>query len=252
VEAALLALPRDAAASHTTALRLLGVEIGTEWPLHFSTNTTAQCFDKRLVLHRRKGQLHPTNVEGLPVLGPDRSFVDAATLLRWRDLVIVGDRLVHLGLTTVAGLQHYAHARHLDGVVRARRAAKYVRARVESPQETAVRLLLLFARLPEPETNVDICDDHGRFLARGDLVYAAYKVLVEYDGWHHERDARQRQRDHERREQLEAAGWRVIVVTAKDFETPRLIPIRVHAALRDRGYAGPRPVMSAMWPRWAA
>src|SRR5690606_39105564 len=126
----------------------------------------------------------------------------------------------------------------------------FVRARVESPRETAVRLLLIFARLPEPETNLDIVDAVGRFIARGDLVYPAFKVLVEYDGWHHERDARQRQRDHERREQLEAAGWRVIVITTKDFESPHLIPLRVHAALRDRGYTGPRPVMSTMWPRW--
>ena len=87
---------------------------------------------------------------------------------------------------------------------------------------------------------------------RGDLVYETNKVLVEYDGWHHERDARQRQRDRKRREQLEAAGWRVIVVTSQDLNSPSLIPLRVHAALRDHGYRGPRPFTNAMWHRWAA
>lgn len=252
VRGALLTLPHDAAVSHTTALHLRGVDVGRPWPLHFSTNTSAQTRARNIVLHRRRGKLHPIDFEDLPVLGADRSFVDSATILGLRDLVIAGDWLIHLGQTTLDQLTEYAHARHLDGVRRARRAVSLVREGVESPRETVVRLLLKFARLPEPLVNSEILDDHDEFLARGDLVYELYKVLVEYDGWHHERDSRQRQRDRERREQLEAAGWRVIVVTSQDLEKPTLIPLRVHAALASRGYRGPRPHMNAVWHRWAA
>ena len=78
---------------------------------------------------------------------------------------------------------------------------------------------------------MDIHDDRGRWLARGDLVFARHKVLVEYDGWQHERDARQRQSDHLRREQLEAAGWRVIVVTAADMARPWTVIARIRQAL---------------------
>ena len=252
VRGALLTLPADTAVSHTTALHLRGVDVGRPWPLHFSTNTPAQTRASTIVLHRRRGRLHPVDFEGLPVLGADRTFVDSATILRLRDLVVAGDWLIHLGQTTLDQLTDYANARHLDGVRRARRAARLVREGVESPRETVVRLLLKFARLPEPLVTHKILDDNGDFLARGDLVYELYKVLVEYDGWHHERDARQRQRDRERREQLEAAGWRVIVVTSKDLEAPNLIPLRVHAALVSRNYRGPRPHMNAVWLSWAA
>lgn len=252
VRGALLTLPADAVASHTTALHLRGVSVGRPWPLHFSTNTPAQTRITNIVLHRRRGWLHPVELDGLPVLGPDRTFVDSATILRLRDLVVAGDWLIHLGQTTLDQLTDYAFARHLDGVRRARRAAMLVRDGVESPRETVVRLLLKFARLPEPLVNRVILDDHGDFLARGDLVYEVFKVLVEYDGWHHERDSRQRQRDRERREQLEAGGWRVIVVTSQDLGSPNLIPLRVHAALVSRGYRGPRPHMNAVWHSWAA
>ena len=88
--------------------------------------------------------------------------------------------------------------------------------------------------------------------SRGDLVYRRFRVIVEYDGWHHERDARQRQKDHLRRERLEAAGWTVIVITAADMKDPLGIVRRVHNALVARGYCGPAPVMGTTWHRWFA
>lgn len=95
-----------------------------------------------------------------------------------------------------------------------------------------MRWILVSAGLPEPELNVDIHDDRGTFLARGDLVYRERKVLVEHDGWHHERDAWQRQRDVLRREALETAGWRVIVVTSADMRDPAGVIARVASALQ--------------------
>jgi very-short-patch-repair endonuclease len=76
---------------------------------------------------------------------------------------------------------------------------------------------------------------------RATWQYPAYKVLVEHDGWHHERDAAQRQRDHLRRERLEAEGWLVIVITVEDFRNEKSIAWRVYNALKLRGYAGPTP-----------
>ncbi len=87
-------------------------------------------------------------------------------------------------------------------------------------------------------------------LARGDQVYRSHRILVEYDGWQHERDAAQRVKDLGRRERLEAEGWRVIVVTVGDLSNPRTIVRRVHEALKSRGYEGPEPTMSMMWDTW--
>ncbi len=168
----------------------------------------------------------------MPTLGPRRTFVDCATVLSQRDLLAAGDWLVFNGLLDLLDLRSYVIESHLDGVRRARRIAPMVRERAASVYESYVRWDLIAAGLPEPEVNVDIHDDHGVWLARGDLVYRRWKVLVEYDGWQHERDAAQRQADHLRRERLEAAGWRLIVITIEDMRTPGIVVTRVRQALQ--------------------
>jgi very-short-patch-repair endonuclease len=83
---------------------------------------------------------------------------------------------------------------------------------------------------------------------------AARLVLpqVEYEGWQHERDPRQRQHDRERRELLEGAGWRVIIVTSADLEDKRAVVRRIHTALKARGYEGREPLFDAMWDKFFA
>lgn len=236
VETALRVLPDDAALSHVTNLRWLGFEVRPAFPLHFATARPLRRFHDDLVLHRYQGALSSRFVRGVPLLGPDRTFVDCGTLLSFKELVRVGDWLVAQKYTDPLTLRAYTLTSHLDGVQRARRAAELVREGVESPRETDVRLALVESGLAEPELNTDIVDDDGRFLARGDMVYRRWKVLVEYDGWQHERDAWQRQRDHLRREKLEAAGWLLIVVTTADMQAPKSVATRVARALVSRGY----------------
>jgi very-short-patch-repair endonuclease len=250
LRAALLVLPSDAVVSHVTALHLYGLDLGRAWPLHLSTNSSTHTRHKGLCVHRRKGRLAPHELDGIPVTGPERTLVDIATKVGLVELVQSIEWMLHRRLTTVDGLAAYAFARHLDGVRRVRRMLALVREGVESPMETVLRLMIVFARLPEPECNLEIRSGDGRFIARGDLVLTRWKVLVEYDGWHHERDGRQRQRDRERREQLEAEGWRVIVVTSEDMKIKRAVVLRVHAALAQRGYTGRAPVFNIMWTQW--
>lgn len=252
IEAARLVLPPDAAASHTTAMRLHGFTPSGRHDLEFSTNTRHPRRVPGVTLHRRLGTLHPREVRGVPTLGPDRTFVDVALRLPLPELVAFADHLVHHGLTSIDDLRWYVESHHLDGVRRARRTVVLARAGAESPPETVVRLMLRFARLPEPEVNGVITDEAGQFLARGDLVYRRWKVVVEYDGIHHERDPRTRQHDIRRRELLEAAGWTVIVITAADLGRPASVPGRVHAALAQHGYRGPVPVRSLLWSHWFA
>lgn len=252
LRAALRVLPAGSVVSHTSAMRLYGLHprAGRHTRWEFSTNRSVPTRLKEVRLHRRERLLHADLVRGLPTTGPERTFVDCALPLSFVELVQLGDHLVHGGLTTVDRLVEFAHTQHLHGVLRARRAVRFVRRGVESPLETTVRLMLVMARLPEPECNAVILDRVGAFLARGDLVYRSRRILIEYDGWHHERDAEQRVKDIGRRERLEAEGWRVIVVTVGDLASPRDIVRRVHQALTSRGYEGPSPVMSTMWDTW--
>jgi hypothetical protein len=253
LRAALLVLPEDALASHVTALRLWGYDLRPLLPLHFSTNTTSVSDRPEVTLHRRRGRLRAYVRERIACTGPDRTFVDCAALrINLVELVQAAEHLMHHGHTTLTELRDYLDACHIDGVVRARRAFGYVREGVESPMETLVRLALVFARLPEPEPNPDVLDAVGRFVARCDLVYWEYRVVVEYDGAWHERSKKQRARDRTRREALERLGWTVIVVLEDDLPNKRAIVWRVYLALRDNGYDGPSPHFNAMWTRWFA
>jgi hypothetical protein len=250
IRAALLVSPVDAVVSHQTALRLYGLELGDLFPLHISTRTRTHARRDNICPHQRRAPIATIETFGLPVTTPLRTLVDIATKVTLIELVQAVEHMIHHRHATLEDLGIYAMARHLDGVQRVRRVLGWIREGVESPRETTLRLMIVFARLPEPLCNVDIRDAQGSFLARGDLVYPELRVLVEYDGWYHERSAKQRKNDTLRRERLEAAGWRVVVVTSLDLLTPRDVVRRVHEALVERGHMGPGPTFSIMWSTW--
>jgi hypothetical protein len=120
------------------------------------------------------------------------------------------------------------------GVQRLRDSLEWVRPRVESRRETHLRLLVVRAGFPEPDTNITVPLRTGRKGVRGDLVYLKYKILVEYDGEQHRTDDAQYARDVERLDDLAADGWRVIRVTKSMKQTDVLT--RLAMALRARGW----------------
>jgi very-short-patch-repair endonuclease len=250
IEACLELGPPDAALSHTSALAIRGLSMRPLLPVHVATNTGRHVRRRHVIVHRFQGALDVEMAGGLPLLGAARTFVDCATMLTLPELVAVGDWMAARRLTTPSMLRTFADESHLDGVQKARLAAELVRAGSESVQESVTRFDLVANGLPEPAVNLSIQSDDGQFLARGDLPYPQFKVLVEYDGWYHERSAEQRQRDILRRELLEAHGWLVVVLTSRDLADPRRAAWRVFNALRSRGYDGPPPRLDARFGRW--
>ncbi|MFO6452383.1 MULTISPECIES: DUF559 domain-containing protein [unclassified Aeromicrobium] len=239
-----LVLPPDAAISHLTGLHLHLPDHFPEspdlhTPRHWSTNTTAQTRSPDVILHRRLARLRAGMLGPLPVLSPERCLVDSAISLSQAEIVRFGDALVRSGRMTPEAFSEFAWTRHLHGVQRSRMTAWRMRERVGSFTETDARLVLSVCGMPEPETNGAITVD-GRTL-HGDLVLRRWKVVVEYDGWYHERSAGQRRIDIMRREALEAEGWLVIVLTADDLRAPATLVGRVWRALTSRGYARPAP-----------
>jgi len=105
----------------------------------------------------------------------------------------------------------------------------------ESPQETRLRLLLVNAGLPRPETQIEFRDRRGRVCVRVDMGWRAWKVAVEYDGVQHWLDARQRSWDIERIALLEESGWTVVRVSAEMLARPDVVVQRVIAKLRAAG-----------------
>ncbi len=73
--------------------------------------------------------------------------------------------------------------------------------------------MLVLGGCPKPEVNAAIRDADGDWLAEGDLVWREARLVVEYDGRVHLTE-RQRRVDAQRRNQLMAAGWTLLIVTA--------------------------------------
>ena len=237
VDAALLLVPRDAAACDRTAAELLGLPVPADGQTHLAVSVN---YDRRRVRGIRVHRLAPSTeiatVGGRRVTPPLTTFLGLANSLNPLDLVVLGDAMVRRSLVTTSELVDAAAASNGRGVVLARRTAALVRPRVDSPMETRLRLLLVLSGLPEPETNRPATGHAGQWLATPDLRYQAERVVVEYDGRHHRERAEQYERDLPRRELMEREGWHVIVVTAHQFfGDPEGVALRVAAALRARG-----------------
>jgi hypothetical protein len=91
-----------------------------------------------------------------------------------------------------------------------------VDAGAESVRESQLRVILIEAGLPHPVTQYTVLTADGMFVARVDLAWPELRVIVEYDGAHHD-DPKQIARDRARINALRAAGWTVLVVDRAQF-----------------------------------
>lgn len=180
-------------------------------------------------------QLHPHEVcsrSGMTLTTPLRTAYDVGRCHLGDDGVIVLDALLAATrLTPDAVADFAAHKPGARGRRRLLAALKLVDPGAESPPETRLRLLLVRHRLPPVVTQIRL-DELG---IRLDMGWPRWKVAVEYDGLQHFADARQRARDIERWELLQAAGWRVVRVSAAMMSRPDGIVERVCAQLRAAG-----------------
>jgi hypothetical protein len=183
--------------------------------------------------------------QGLPLTSPAFTFACMGSL-PFVEIVALGDYLVRkyragYGRRTV-GKEAFASISELNDVVRLgrwpgatklRRALPLIREDSWSPRESRIRVLLVLAGLPEPELNADIFDDSGEFLGCVDLVYRAYKVIIEYLGEQHSDSFAS---DVERIERLRTAGWIVLQVTKVLARQPDVLISRVGNELKARGW----------------
>lgn len=182
---------------------------------------------------------------GIPMTTMKDTFLDVAKKYPLVDAVVLGDAMVREGYVSPRQLVAAAAAARGRGAERARRAAGLVRARVILPQESKLRLLLIFSGFPEPETGVEV-EAAGR-RRELDTAYREWRVAVEYDGRHHvERDL-QWSEDIERREELNGEQWNVVTVTGMQMWDPEHVIARVRAALVRAG--APLPAVSQEWRR---
>ena len=152
-----------------------------------------------------------------------------AGLLSGDESVVAVDQLIATGTTDLAEVRMLAASARGAGSARARRAVARADGLAESPQETRLRLLIARSRLPAPVAQYAVRLD-GRVIARVDFAWPERMVAVEYDGpWH--AAPGQFAKDRRRLNELTAAGWRVVFVTAVDLGREVELLARLEAAL---------------------
>ena len=235
--AALKISPKGSFASHHTAALLWGGWVPDTTETHVSVpdnlpRTKRQGIQAHRALSGSTGVRHGDILLSPPI---QTFFELAAARVSLVDLVVLGDSLVRARRATpdelVAASAHWIG----PGAALAGRAARLVRAGVDSPTETRLRMLIVLAGLPEPQVNLIIRHDGGAWSRRFDLCYPELKLIIEYDGKHHANDPEQWSRDILRREELENQGWRLIIINADSlFNRPSETLRRIRDALEDR------------------
>jgi hypothetical protein len=156
-------------------------------------------------------------VAGMPVSSPVRTALDFGCWYQTMTAVAGIDALARVTEIKVVDVEllarRYAGRR---GIARARQAVELFDPGAQSPKESWLRVVLIQAGLPRPQTQIPVLNEFGSAIAYLDMGWEDVKVAVEYDGEQHRSDRRQYTWDVRRLEMLERLGWIVIRVVAGD------------------------------------
>jgi hypothetical protein len=158
-------------------------------------------------------------VGDMPVTTPARTALDLACRYPLDTAVAMIDalaRATHLKMADVELLAERYKGRR--GIRRGRIALPLVDPGAESPRETWLRLLLIRAGFPPPQTQLPVYDEYGQLVAVFDMGWEHIKVAADYDGDHHWTDRRSFNHDIRRAEAVAELGWIDVRVTAEDTE----------------------------------
>jgi hypothetical protein len=184
------------------------------------------------VLTRRDALLDDETqlMNGRAVTTPERTAFDIGRRGAIRSAVVRLDALARATGFKVDDVLAIAKRHpHAPGLRRLEAALELVDPGSQSPRESYLRLLLIDAGLPRPQTQIPVLGTDGIPVAYLDLGWEEHMVAVEYDGEQHRTDRRQYVKDIRRQEMLERTGWIVVRVVAEDG--PANIIRRVRAAL---------------------
>ncbi|OBF03796.1 hypothetical protein [Mycobacterium sp. 852002-10029_SCH5224772] len=155
-------------------------------------------------------------VQGMRVTAPARTALDLASRYPKRTAVAAIDALAQVVELKPADIdlvaERYAGRR---GIKAARVVIGLIDSGAQSPKETWLRLLLIDAGFPRPQTQIAVRNEWGWAEAYLDMGWEDIKVAVEYDGDHHRSVRSQYAKDIGRLEMLERYGWIVVRVIAE-------------------------------------
>ena len=176
-------------------------------------------------------------IEGIRVTTPARTALDLARRYP-TDLAVASiDALAQAAELKLADIELLVDRyRGRRGIKAARAALEMIDGGAQSPKETWLRLLLMRAGFPRPQTQIAVRNEWGWIEAYLDMGWEDIKVAVEYDGDQHRSSRAQYVKDIRRLEMLEQRyGWIVVRVIAEDRPDDiirRVAQARAHRAGR--------------------
>lgn len=179
-----------------------------------------------LVSHRVTRHPHALrDYGGAWISAPEQTWLELASALSRKELVALGDQILRRPYERYEGRTDpwtsidrlravIGDAAGTHGVKRARQAVELVRVGADSAQETALRLAVIDAGLPEPELQVPAVDGDPSS-PRADLGDRRRKIAMQYDGSTHF-DPEKARRDQRRDNAFIAAGWTLLRFNRED------------------------------------
>jgi very-short-patch-repair endonuclease len=209
--------------SHTSAARLHGLylwDVDDLIHLLLPGNPSSERLGKDVRGHTRAWTApEVVTLGGLRVTSLERTAVDCAMMLGYRQALVLMDHALRLGAdkflmeTMADGLQERRGIRTL------RLALAYADPRSESVGETLTRELLIRLKLPLPEPQVAVATRAGRY--RLDFAWKEKKVALEFDGKTKYFDYRPTPevlfQERQREKALTENGWTFVRVTWADL-----------------------------------
>lgn len=154
---------------------------------------------------------------GMPVTTPERTAFDLARRASFGAAVALLAALSRAtGVKPQAVLDLAARHPHLRGLRRLPQVLDMVDPGAESPKETWLRLLLIDAGFPRPQTQIPVLDKSGYPRYFLDMGWPEVMVAAEYDGEQYRTDRYTFRNDIIRSEYIASLGWRRIRVVADD------------------------------------
>lgn len=186
--AAVLACGEGCVLSHDSAAAIWGFRPPHQGEVHITIEGQARRTRPGIRVHRTLS-LDAAVHNGLPLTTPARTLKDLARTL------------------TPAGLDRAAEQAHILGLVipDEERYPEFTR----SEGEQRLKALCKAAQLPAPRMNARVA---GREV---DAYWAAQRLIVEVDGWRYHGSRWAFERDRRKDAALQAAGYRVVRVTAR-------------------------------------
>ncbi|OBJ29986.1 hypothetical protein [Mycolicibacter heraklionensis] len=158
-------------------------------------------------------------IGGLPATTPARTALDLACRYPSGRAVAAIDALARATRLTMADVEVLAERyRGRRGIRRARMALELADGGAESPRETWLRLLLIRAGFPQPQTQIPVYDEYGQLAAVADMGWEDIKVGVDYEGEHHRITRAAFNKGIRRHETMTQLGWIDIRITVEDTE----------------------------------